>query len=86
VRLALDQAILGTVADVATLTGKASVKIPPGTSSGVKLRLKGKGARGAGGQLGDHLVTIQIDVPKQLDDDAKALLVQLMQRTRGGVR
>jgi DnaJ-class molecular chaperone len=82
VRLTIDQAILGTVAEVATLAGKASVKIPPGTSSGVKLRLKGKGAKGAGGEVGDHLVTIQIDVPKTIDDESKKLLVELMQRIR----
>jgi DnaJ-class molecular chaperone len=82
VHLTIDQAILGTVAEVATLSGKASVKIPPGTSSGVKLRLKGKGGRGAGGEVGDHFVTVQIDVPRAVDDEAKRLLVQFMQRTR----
>lgn len=81
-RLAMDQAILGTVAEVPTLTGTAKVKIPPGTSSGVKLRLKGKGATGKDGSQGDHYVTVQIDVPKQLDDEAKKLLVQLMQRVK----
>lgn len=82
VRLSVDQAILGTVAEVATLTGKAKVKIPPGTSSGVKLRLKGKGPQGADGSRGDHFVTVQIDVPKHLDEKAKKLLIELMQRTR----
>jgi DnaJ-class molecular chaperone len=81
-RLAIDQAILGTVAEVPTLTGTAKVKIPPGTSSGVKLRLKGKGAPGNDGSQGDHYVTVQIDVPKQLDDEAKKLLVQFMQRVK----
>ena len=81
-RLAVDQAILGTVAEVPTLTGVAKVKIPPGTSSGVKLRLKGKGAPGKDGSQGDHYVTVQIDVPKQLDDEAKKLLVQFMQRVK----
>ncbi len=83
VRLAIDQAVLGTVASVATLDGRASVKIPPGTSSGVKLRLKGKGAVGPGGKRGDHFVTVQIDVPKQLDDEARRLIVNFMARTRG---
>jgi curved DNA-binding protein len=83
VRLALDQAVLGTVASVATLDGRASVKIPPGTSSGVKLRLKGKGAAGPGGKHGDHFVTVQIDVPKQLDDEARRLIVSFMARARG---
>jgi DnaJ-class molecular chaperone len=83
VRLAIDQAVLGTVASVATLDGRASVKIPPGTSSGVKLRLKGKGAPGHGGRRGDHFVTVQIEVPKHLDEDAKRLIVTFMARVRG---
>lgn len=82
VRLTMDQAILGTVAEVATLGGKAKVKIPPGTSSGVKLRLKGKGPQSADGTRGDHMVTVQIDVPKHLDEKAKKLLIELMERTK----
>ena len=82
VRIAFDRAILGTVASVATIDGKADVKVPPGTASGRKLRLKGKGVAGRSGQPGDHYVTVQIDVPKDLDDEAKKLLVQLVQRLR----
>jgi len=87
VRLSIDQAVLGTVVDVATLSGKASVKIPPGTSSGVKLRLKGKGAEDGSGHHGDHFVTVHIDVPKQVDEEARRLLVTFMARAdkrRGG--
>ena len=51
------------------------------TSSGKKLRLKGKG-RTAGGRAGDHYVTIQIDVPGDLDEDAKKQLIQLVTRLR----
>lgn len=79
VRLSIDQAILGTVRQVATIDGTAKVKIPPGTSSGVKLRLKGKGATVAG-RAGDHLVTVHIDVPDKIDSKAEKLLQQLMQR------
>jgi molecular chaperone DnaJ len=78
-RLSLDEAILGTVREVATLVGRASLKIPPGSSSGTKLRLRGRGAPGPGGQPGDHFVTIQIDVPRAESDEARALLVQFMQ-------
>ena len=56
------------------------MRVPPGTGSGVKLRLKGKGATRASGARGDHYVTIQIDVPKDVDDKAKKLLVQFMKR------
>jgi DnaJ-class molecular chaperone len=82
VRISFDRAILGTVAAVATVDGKAEVKVPPGTSSGRKLRLRGKGVPGRSGQPGDHYVTVHIDVPKDLDDDAKKLLVSLVQKVR----
>lgn len=80
IRLDLGQAILGTVAKVATLDGQASVKIPPGTSSGVKLRLRGKGG-GAGSKRGDHFVTVHIDVPKKIDAEAEQLLQSFLART-----
>jgi DnaJ-class molecular chaperone len=82
VRISFDRAILGTVATVATVDGKADVKIPPGTSSGKKLRLRGKGVVDRSGRAGDHYVTVQIDVPKDLDEESKKLLVQIVQRAR----
>lgn len=82
IRIPFDRAILGTVATVATIDGKAEVKIPPGTSSGKKLRLRGKGMPDHAGGSGDHYVTVQIDVPHELDDDAKKLLIQLATRLR----
>src|SRR6478672_9615204 len=84
VRISFDRAILGTVATVATIDGKAEVKVPPGTSSGKKLRLRGKGIPSRSGQPGDHYVTVQIDVPKDLDDDAKKQLISLVQKLRKG--
>lgn len=81
-RLPLDRAILGTVVDVATLDGSGRVKVPPGTSSGVKMRLKGKGARLRDGTRGHHYATVHIDVPKDLDDKAKQLLVKFMQHIK----
>jgi DnaJ-class molecular chaperone len=82
IRISFDRAILGTVATVATIDGKAEVKIPPGTSSGKKLRLRGKGMPDQAGSVGDHYVTIQIDVPHDLDDEAKKALIQLVTRLR----
>ncbi|HVV87788.1 MAG TPA: DnaJ domain-containing protein [Kofleriaceae bacterium] len=86
VRIPFGDAILGTVAEVATLDGKASVKIPPGTSSGRKLRLRGKGAVAGGGAPGDHYVTVQIDVPAQLDEKGKKLLHDLTQHLQAATR
>ena len=85
VRISFDRAILGTVADVATIDGKAQVKIPPGTSSGKRLRLRGKGVAGATGP-GDHYVTVHIDVPGDLDDAAKHALVDLMAKLKKSAR
>lgn len=81
VRISFDRAILGTVASVPTIDGKAEVKIPPGTSSGKRLRLRGKG-RSENGRQGDHYITIHIDVPSDLDDEAQKLLVQLTTQLR----
>lgn len=81
VRITFDRAMLGTVATVATIDGKAEVKVPPGTSSGKKLRLRGKGLPDRTG-TGDHYITVQIDVPAELDDEAKKQLVQLVTHIR----
>ncbi|MBA3818240.1 MAG: J domain-containing protein [Deltaproteobacteria bacterium] len=81
-RISFDRAILGTVAAVATIDGKADVKVPPGTSSGKKLRLRGKGVSDRSGRVGDHYITVQIDVPRDLDDETKQQLVQLVTRLR----
>jgi len=81
VRISFDRAILGTVATVATIDGKAEVKVPPGTSSGKKLRLRGKGLPDRAG-AGDHYITVQIDVPSALDEEANKQLVQLVTHLR----
>ena len=82
VRISFDRAILGTVATVATIDGKAEVKIPAGTASGKKLRLRGKGVPDRSGRAGDHYITVQIDVPNALDDESKKLLIQFVTRLR----
>jgi len=77
VTISFDRAILGTTVTVVTIDGKADVKIPAGSSSGRKLRLRGKGVFNPGGFTGDHHVTVQIEVPGELDDEATLLVVQL---------
>jgi molecular chaperone DnaJ len=81
-RISFDRAMLGTVATVATISGKAEIKIPPGSSSGRKLRLRGKGLSDQSGKVGDHYVTIHIDVPAVIDDEVVRLLTQLVTRVR----
>jgi DnaJ-class molecular chaperone len=83
-RISFDRAIQGTVVEVATVDGKAKVKIPPGTSSGKKLRLRGKGATDGTGRVGDHYVTVHIDVPSgaEIDDDTRKQLVELAHKLK----
>jgi DnaJ-class molecular chaperone len=69
------EAIRGAKIEVPTLDGRATVTVPPGTDSGRKLRLRGKGIPDpSGGSPGDLYVVIQIRVPKQLDPEALAKL------------
>jgi DnaJ-class molecular chaperone len=73
------EAVLGTKVEVPTLSeGAMVVKIPPGTSSGKKLRLSGKGVLDSQTkQVGDQLVVIKIVLPKTISDRDKALYEQL---------
>lgn len=82
VRISFDKAIVGATTTIATLDGKADVKIPPGTGSGKKLRLRGKGVVDRAGHGGDHYVTIHVDVPGDLDEEEKKLLTQLVAKLR----
>lgn len=82
-RIGFDRAILGTAAAVSTAAGSVSVKIPPGTSSGKKLRLRGKGVVANGRGPGDHYVTVHIDVPAALDDEGQRLLAALTAHLAG---
>ncbi|MES2856510.1 MAG: DnaJ C-terminal domain-containing protein, partial [Bdellovibrionota bacterium] len=71
-------AVSGTSIDIPTLTGRATLKIPPGTPSGQVFRMKGKGFASVGGPgVGDMLVRIVIDVPRELSDEQKDLLKKL---------
>src|SRR5262245_19152609 len=68
--LSVSEAILGTKLDVPTLDGsKLSVKVPPGTSSGARLRLRGKGIAG-----GDQFIEIKVVVPSSVDDRGRQLI------------
>ena len=69
------EAALGASVEVPTLDGRIKLKIPPGSSSGDKLRIKGRGL--AGTPPGDQFVTLKVVLPKQHDDAAQALYRQL---------
>lgn len=71
------EAALGGTATVQTLDGSVTVKIPPGSSSGRKIRLTGKGYPRAKGRGGDLFAEIKIVVPSELTDDEERLLREL---------
>lgn len=68
------EATLGTTLRVPTRDSEVSVKVPAGTPSGKRLRVRGHGAPKAGGGHGDLLVTVEIHVPKNLTKTQKKLL------------
>jgi curved DNA-binding protein len=69
------EAALGATITVPTVDSKVNVKVPKGTSSGRKLRLKGKGLPGK--HPGDQMVIIQIVMPEQHSAEAEKLYEQL---------
>jgi molecular chaperone DnaJ len=76
VELNIVQATLGTTVDVKTLDGTVKLRIPPGTNSGAKLRLRGKGAPKPGDAHGDHYVRVKIVTPKGISTRQADLLRQ----------
>jgi molecular chaperone DnaJ len=60
------EAALGAKVEVPTLDGSVTVRVPPGTSSGKVLRVRGRGAPKPKGGMGDLLVEIQVQVPQKL--------------------
>lgn len=64
--------IQGTTVSVPTLSGTVSLKIPAGTRSGKRLRVKGKGLPAS--PAGDQFVTVQVAVPGAIDADTIAKL------------
>lgn len=73
------EAALGTKIDVPTIDGRTQLKIPPGTQTGQKLRLREKGVPSAAtdGARGDQIVEVQIVVPKIQDERSKEILREL---------
>ncbi len=81
VPISITECALGTKVEIPTLRdGNVTLTIPPGTSSGAKLRLREKGIRDRrSGKRGDMIAVVKIVAPKRLDDRAKELLTNLQQ-------
>jgi curved DNA-binding protein len=77
VRVAPWEAALGASVEVPTLTGRTRVKIPAGSSSDRKLRLRGKGLPSPRGKPGDMYATVKVAVPKELTNEERELFERL---------
>ena len=76
--ISITQAALGAELEVPTLDGKVKYDLPEGTQTGAVFRLRGKGVpylRGNG--RGDQYITVEVQTPKGLNAEQKALLRQL---------
>jgi DnaJ-class molecular chaperone len=77
----LAQALLGCELEAETVEGTVRARIPAGVQPGTRLRLAGRGIQ-AGVRRGDHYLEIQIEIPKELNDQEKEL-VRLFAKERG---
>ncbi|MBP1708886.1 MAG: integrase [Deltaproteobacteria bacterium] len=76
--IGFSEAVLGTTIEVPTLEGTKKVKIPPGTQSHTKMRLKGLGVphfQGTG--KGDEYVKVIVRIPKRVTDKSRKLIEEL---------
>lgn len=82
--VSIDEAVLGAKVKVPTVDGAVMLSVPPGSSSGKVLRLKGKGFHSKAGTRGDQLVTLMVDVPN--DEDLKRFIDGWSGRGKGNPR
>jgi molecular chaperone DnaJ len=86
VPITFPEAALGAQVKVPTLDAPVTVKVPPGTQTGKTVRVRGRGIPRASGDPGALLVTFDVVVPHELDDDAKAAVEQLAAALPGNPR
>jgi curved DNA-binding protein len=76
--ISFSEAVLGTTIEVPTLEGMKKVKVPPGTQSHTKMRLKGLGMPHFQGEgRGDEYVKVIVKVPKKVTEKSKGLIQEL---------
>jgi DnaJ-class molecular chaperone len=74
--VSIAEALLGGRVELHTPQGRVKLAVPPCTSSGTVLRLRGKGAATPDGKPADLCVAVRIVVPRQLDEASKDLIEQ----------
>ena len=74
VPIAVHEAALGAKVDVPALDGPARLRVPPGTQSGQRFRLRERGVTVREGRRGDLVVEVRLVLPRMLDERSKELL------------
>jgi molecular chaperone DnaJ len=83
----ITEALLGAEVKVPTFQGEVTVKVPPGSQSGRKMRLKGRGAPSLkGGAGGDLYLVLQVKVPEETTPEVRAAAEALARAYAGDVR
>ncbi len=77
VPITIAEAAFGAKVTVPLLQGSVEIKVPPGASSGQKLRVRGRGLADAKGRQGDYYAVLQIVAPKDLSERGRELLQEL---------
>ena len=78
--ITFSQAALGDEIEIPTLQGKVSLKVPGGTQSGRKFRLRDKGIKNVNGfGYGDQIVTVKVQTPTKLSEEERDLFRKLSQ-------
>ncbi|MCB1550128.1 MAG: J domain-containing protein, partial [Hyphomicrobiaceae bacterium] len=72
--ISIDEAVLGGRIEVPTVSGRVTMKVPPGSSSGDVLRLKGKGVAAPGRPAGNQHVVLKVVMPDRIDDELKEFM------------
>ncbi len=81
VPVTIAEAVLGTDLRVPTLDGPVTMRVPPGTPSGRKLRARGKGVARKNGPPGDLIVTVEVQVPDGVTGEARDALERFAKLT-----
>jgi molecular chaperone DnaJ len=84
VPVSFDEAALGAEIKVPTLGGPpVTLRIPPGTPNGRVMRVRGRGAQRKDGTKGDLLVTLDVQVPAELDDATREAVTAFREARKG---
>jgi DnaJ-class molecular chaperone len=79
--ITVGEAVLGTKVDITTLDGTVALTIPPGTSGGQRLRLRGKGLLNRKtGEHGDLYAQVEVKLPSKIDAESRRLIEQFEKR------